>query len=98
MTVTLETLVLTSQELDACRETVRQMAYFQWEQAGCPEGEGDRFWAEAERTWIERFYVPHRSLDGTRLAQNESATSPGVTAEPAAETLPVKRRRAASAR
>jgi len=30
-------------------EEIRARAYFLWEQAGCPEGDGLRFWLEAEK-------------------------------------------------
>jgi hypothetical protein len=29
--------------------TIRELAYRKWEQAGCPHGEQDRFWQEAEQ-------------------------------------------------
>ena len=32
-----------------CEETVRQQAYEQWQAAGCPAGDGVKFWLEAER-------------------------------------------------
>lgn len=28
---------------------IRELAYRKWEQAGCPHGEQDRFWQEAEQ-------------------------------------------------
>lgn len=66
MNVRLETLEFTPAELEASRQAVEKMAYYNWQAAGCPEGRGDEFWAQAEREWIERYYVPSRPLDGTR--------------------------------
>jgi len=66
MTVTLDTLELTPEELECCKQVVEQMAYFHWLDAGCPD-EGDlEFWLQAEREWIEHMYVPDRPLDGVR--------------------------------
>ena len=31
-----------------CTQTVEQLAYQLWEEAGHPNGQSDRFWAEAE--------------------------------------------------
>lgn len=36
-------------------EKVRLAAYFLWEKAGCPHGEDERFWYEAERNFEENF-------------------------------------------
>ncbi len=66
MTVRLETLDLTPAELEASREAIQRMAYFNWLAAGRPEGGQVDFWVQAEREWIERCYVPSRPLDGTR--------------------------------
>ncbi len=32
----------------ACCESIRDAAYFRWEAAGCPCGDGVEFWLEAE--------------------------------------------------
>lgn len=56
----LDSLMLTQAELSIAKEQVRQMAYFKWKNAGCPDGRSQRFWSEAELEWIEYFYVPHR--------------------------------------
>ena len=37
MSVTLETLELTPEEFENCKDVVRRMAYFNWLDAGCPE-------------------------------------------------------------
>ena len=31
-----------------CCETIREAAYYKWEVAGCPSGDGVDFWLEAE--------------------------------------------------
>lgn len=42
------------QQMDACEEQIRQLAYGKWEQAGCPSGDGFDFWIEAEREVMNR--------------------------------------------
>lgn len=64
MQLCLESLLLTSSELRAARKEVRQMAYFKWEEAGCPDDDAERFWREAELEWIEYLYVPDRYSNG----------------------------------
>jgi hypothetical protein len=59
---TLNTLLLTENELDAARTQVQQMAYFKWQNAGCPDNDPLSFWSEAELEWIEYYYVPHRNI------------------------------------
>ena len=56
----LDTLLLTQQELQFAQQKVREMAYLKWRAAGCPENAADKFWREAEIEWIEYFYVPDR--------------------------------------
>ena len=34
-------------------ETIRERAYLNWEEAGCPEGCADEFWLEAEATVLD---------------------------------------------
>jgi hypothetical protein len=34
---------------DAIEESIRVLAYFKWEAAGSPEGDGVDYWLEAER-------------------------------------------------
>ena len=57
----LDTLLLTDAEREAARDHVRRMAYFKWQDAGCPENRALEFWCEAELEWMEYFYVPHRT-------------------------------------
>ena len=78
MTVTLETLELTPEELNSSKDVARKMAYFNWLDAGCPEGGQLELWLKAERQWIEQSYVPDRPLDGTRL----QAVTPPERSEP----------------
>jgi hypothetical protein len=75
MTVTLESLELGAEELEACRDTVHKMAYFNWLDAGCPHDRQLEFWLKAERDWIERCYVPTRTLDGSRPQTVRSAAA-----------------------
>lgn len=58
----LELLLLTEAELQAAREKVQEMAYQKWQEAGRPEDEAlaETFWNEAEREWIQYYYVPKR--------------------------------------
>jgi len=78
MSVTLVTLELTPQELESCKDAVHKMAYFNWVDAGCPNGNQLEFWLAAEQAWIQRNYVPRRTLDGTRRqpADEPQAASP----------------------
>ncbi|MCA9263988.1 MAG: DUF2934 domain-containing protein [Planctomycetales bacterium] len=58
--ICLDTLFLTDEELANARQCVERMAYFMWQDGGCPDGQADRFWRSAERKWIAYYYVPHR--------------------------------------
>ena len=60
MSVTLDNLELTRDELDRAKDRVRQLAYLNWEAAGLPFDSGLKFWLEAERHWIEYEHTPHR--------------------------------------
>ncbi len=66
MNVTLESLDLSPDQLRSSRELIEKMAYANWIEAGSPDGRHLEFWVQAERCWIERYYVPQRPLDGTR--------------------------------
>lgn len=68
----LDTLLLTEDELLAAREKVQEMAYFKWQEAGCPGDAGNRFWSEAELEWIEYFYVPHRNDFGDSVHRSST--------------------------
>lgn len=56
----LELLLLTEEELETAKRQVQEIAYFKWQESGCPEEESLKFWEEAEREWIEYNYVPDR--------------------------------------
>ena len=73
MTVTLETLEMTPEELECGRDAVQKMAYFNWLDSGCPDSGPLEFWLQAERQWIESNYVPRRTLEATRPQQNDAA-------------------------
>jgi hypothetical protein len=45
------------------------MAYFRWLESGEPTDGGLDHWAQAERDWIERYYVPRRDLTGSVTEQ-----------------------------
>jgi hypothetical protein len=60
MSLSLETLELLPEELEAVKEKVRRLAYRHWEAAGSPPNEALRFWLQAEQEWIEHEYTPHR--------------------------------------
>jgi hypothetical protein len=66
MCISIETLEMTEQERAACINLIREMAYFNWLDAGQPEGRELDCWLKAERHWIEYDYVPRRELDGRR--------------------------------
>lgn len=89
MSVTLQTLEMTPEEFECCKDVVRRMAYFNWVDAGRPECGQLEFWLKAQREWIEQSYVPHRTFDGTRPPLNEqcAAGSAGTNElEPQAES------------
>lgn len=64
--MTIDTLELTQEGRNRAREEIQGMAYRAWERAGRPEGDSLRFWHEAENEWIRFYYVPDRSLQGSR--------------------------------
>jgi hypothetical protein len=74
MTVTLKSLELSPERLEALREFIGKAAYFKWVHAGRPPGDGFEFWLEAEREYLERCYVPSRPLDGSRPPMGRSNT------------------------
>jgi hypothetical protein len=40
---------LKTEDLLNAEVQIRELAYYKWEQAGCPEGDGLSFWIEAEK-------------------------------------------------
>lgn len=97
MPVTLETLELTPQKLESCKEAVHRMAYFNWLNAGCPSGNQLEFWVQAEQEWIQHNYVPHRMLDGIR-PQPDGQSSAVSAGENRQEPVPPQSRRRKHAR
>ena len=58
----LDLLQLTEEELHDARQAVREMAYFKWQAAGCPDNQSLKFWLEAELEWVEYRYVPDHEV------------------------------------
>lgn len=58
--VALDDLILTDEESAVARRQIRDLAYFRWESAGCPQNRDLEFWTEAELEWVGAFYVPDR--------------------------------------
>ena len=58
----LELLQLMEDELNVAKQTVREMAYFRWQAAGCPDNQSLRFWLEAELEWVEYQYDPDHDV------------------------------------
>ena len=92
MSITLETLELTQDQLKSCKDAVQKMAYFDWRDAGCPECGQLEFWLKAERDWIEHFYVPNRVVDG-ELPQTDSQPAMVAAGEIRQQPGPSKARR-----
>lgn len=88
MTVTLDTLELTPPELESSKDAVQKMAYFNWINAGCPDGQQLDSWLLAEREWIEYCYVPSRPCDGDRSqsARPEAVAEGAGGREPSPQT------------
>jgi len=57
----LDLLLLTDEELQEAKRHVQEIAYFKWQEAGCPQGQEQKFWDQAELEWIEFYYVPDRN-------------------------------------
>jgi hypothetical protein len=68
MSISLDSLLLTPEELEAVLRQVRELAYFKWEAGGRPADRELDFWCAAEREWIAHSYVPHRSDDDREKA------------------------------
>lgn len=45
---------LTVEQTDSLRAMIRELAYMKWKESGCPEGQDERFWLEAEREVLSR--------------------------------------------
>ena len=68
MSISLDSLLLTPQELEVALRQVRELAYFKWEAGGRPADRELDFWCAAEREWIASSYVPHRPGDNRENA------------------------------
>lgn len=70
MCTTLDNLYIVPEQRHECENEIRLRAYFNWLDAGCPQGRDVEFWLDAEREWIAFNYVPNRSgtTDRTLLA------------------------------
>ena len=53
MTATLESLEISAEKSQVCKDDVGKMAYFKCLAAGCPQGKDAEFWLDAEQEWIE---------------------------------------------
>ena len=60
MSLNLETLDLTPEELEHAKTQVRVMAYHHWEEGGRADNSALNFWLMGEREWICHQYVPDR--------------------------------------
>jgi hypothetical protein len=69
----LDSLQLSEERKQAAREVIQRNAYFKWQNAGCPDGDGSRFWKEAEFEWIEFNYVPDRAVEYASTSQDGAA-------------------------
>ena len=66
MSITIESLQLSPEQLEYCRVQVRTLAFKKWQEAGCLAGRAVNYWLEAEAEWIGSCYVPDRPYDGKR--------------------------------
>jgi DUF2934 family protein len=60
MSISLDSLLLTPEELESALRQVRELAHLKWEAAGRPANRELDTWCAAEREWIAHYYVPHR--------------------------------------
>ena len=82
MSISLDSLLLTPEELEAALRQVRELAYFKWEAVGRPADRELDFWCAAEREWIAHCYVPHRPGDDRENAVGSppaGGAGPGVS-------------------
>jgi hypothetical protein len=68
MSISLDSLLLTPEELATALRQVRESAYFKWEALGRPANRELDIWCAAEREWIAISYVPHRPGDNRENA------------------------------
>lgn len=59
--------------MDNMSEDIRELAYFKWEEAGSPPGDGREFWLEAEQEVFEsRLADRDEDIDAIQEASEES--------------------------
>jgi hypothetical protein len=66
---------------------VRELAYFNWCDEGCPQGRDLEHWCAAERAWIEQEFVPDRKGEEIRTDCDDECAE--ASALPAAESQSV---------
>lgn len=66
-------------------ELIRALAYRKWEEAGCPHGEQDRFWQEAEQ---ELTAVETIGRDAGQISGSHSSEAKDVVQEASEESFP----------
>jgi hypothetical protein len=81
MSIRLNSLLLSPEELKTALRQVRESAYFKWEAVGRPVNRDLDFWCAAEREWIAHYYVPHRLGD-----DRENAVGSPPAGAPASES------------
>jgi hypothetical protein len=57
-------------------QAIRAAAYFKWEQAGRPEGDGADFWLEAEREYLAQ-HENEAFHDGAMIVRPKALPKPG---------------------
>jgi len=68
----LDSLLLTDDELAVARRQIEKLAYFKWQAAGSPENQSLAIWQEAEREWIDYYYVPDRPPPAAKTDRRRS--------------------------
>jgi len=53
-------------------ETIRQLAYRLWQEAGCPQGNDVQHWLKAETLWLDQ----HRAPSAAKQAKVAKARKP----------------------
>lgn len=64
---------------------IRDAAYFRWEAAGCPCGDGQEFWLDAEREYLAARAIP--SPSGTGDVVQEASEESFPASDPPARSI-----------
>jgi hypothetical protein len=64
---------------------IRDAAYFKWEAAGCPCGDGAAFWLDAEREYLHLHAMPEPSGEGDVVQEASEESFPA--SDPPARTI-----------